>query len=468
MIRNFKAMLTKKGLINRPSLIRNALRYSLIGVITCLISIFSSAQGQNLMAGAATVDITPKENGKFLNGYQPRQSVGVLDPIFHRIVVLNDGKTELVLISSDLTLMSPALADEIEEQIGKKLNLKPENIWWMVTHTHSAPEVGSPGLINAFLPDRYVHLIDTAYTRKVGADLADGIVKARNRMARATLGVGWGFSQANINRRAIDIHGNSTTGLNPDGPVDRRIGLIRIDRKDNGLPIAVIANYPMHATVLGPKSQLVSGDATGVVSRYVEEKLGIPMLYMNGAAGDIAPIYSVYATPEDLNMGGHLNQFKLLLGDKILNAFNGIRSSMENITLLTGSVTVQTPKKSGLAWPTELKNYAMASGGETKAIKLPVRFLKINNEVAIWSAPVELFTEIAMKVREKSPFPYTFFFGYANGWLGYLPTEEAFHQGTGMLNYEVNYVSPFTSSVEKDLTDAVLSYLQGELWAKKK
>ena len=39
----------------------------------------------------------------------------------------------------------------------------------------------------------------------------------------------------------------------------------------------------------------------------------------------------------------------------------------------------------------------------------------------IWSAPVELFCEIAMDVRQRSPFAYTLYFGYTNGWLGYLP-----------------------------------------------
>ncbi len=73
--------------------------------------------------------------------------------------------------------------------------------------------------------------------------LIDGIKAAREKLEPATLGVGWGFSQANINRRAVDVDGKASLGLNPDGPVDRRIGLMRID-KQNGSPLALIANYP--------------------------------------------------------------------------------------------------------------------------------------------------------------------------------------------------------------------------------
>jgi len=61
-------------------------------------------------------------------------------------------------------------------------------------------------------------------------------------------------------------------------------------------------------------------------------------------------------------------------------------------------------------------------------VKLPVRFLRINDTI-IWSAPVEMFCEIATAVRDRSPFTNTFYFGYTNGWIGYLPTRQAFEEG---------------------------------------
>ena len=92
-------------------------------------------------------------------------------------------------------------------------------------------------------------------------------------------------------------------------------------------------------------------------------------------------------------------------------------------------------------------------------VRLPVRFLKINEDVAIWSLPVELFCEISNEIRDRSPYPYTSYYGYTNGWLGYLTTEKAFQHG----GYEVEVVSPFTPSVERDVRESVLGYLQGEI-----
>ena len=93
-----------------------------------------------------------------------------------------------------------------------------------------------------------------------------------------------GVPKANINRRARDVEGPAFLGLNPDGPVDRSVGLIRLDKAD-GSPLALIANYPMHGTVLGPNNKLISGDGPGAGADYVEGKLGAPMLYIQGAAG---------------------------------------------------------------------------------------------------------------------------------------------------------------------------------------
>jgi hypothetical protein len=85
-----------------------------------------------------------------------------------------------------------------------------------------------------------------------------------------------------------------------------------------------------------------------------------------------------------------------------------------------------------------------------------VHFLEINHEVVLWGAPVELFCKIAVDVRNQSRFPFTFYFGILNGWLGYLPTAEAVHQG----GYEPA-TSPFTDRGEEDFRQGVLAHLAG-------
>lgn len=401
-------------------------------------------------AAIVKIDITP-DTPQRLRGYNERISTGVHDKIYHRIVALDDGNTQFFLVSTDACSLSPKKYDHVASLLNYKLGIEPSQFWWSMTHTHSAPEICDPGIIKVLLPNRFEMELDTIYTNMVEQKLVEGIIEARSSLKPARLSAGWGFSQANINRRAIDIDGKASLGLNPDGAVDRRIGMIRINRED-GTPLVLIANYPIHGTVLGPANLMISGDVPGIVSEYVEQKIGAPMLFINGAAGNLAPIYSVTSNTR------YLSQFCVLLGDKIINAFQKIQNSTNNVILKTGQLIVETPRKTGLGWPEDCLKYARVTNTGINLVRLPISFLKINEDIAIWSAPIELFCEISNEIRNSSPFPYTFFYGYTNGTFGYLPTRAEWKHG----GYEPS-VSVFTPMAENDITEAVINYLNGNM-----
>jgi neutral ceramidase len=431
-------------------------------IILCILFVNSSrGQGgtkhdisgvKGFRASVVKINITP-DNSQNLLGYSARKSTGVHDSIFHRIIAMDDGKTQFFLISTEICIISPAEYDRVAAKIKSQLGISPMNLWWSTTHTHSAPECGKAGLDKVFMGERYQHDVDSVYTNMLEQKLIDGIRLAREQLSPARLGVGWGFSQANINRRARDIDGTTSLGLNPDGAVDRRIGLLRIE-KENGTLMALIANYPIHGTVMGGENLLISGDAPGIVSSYVEGKLGAPLLFINGAAGNLAPIYSVYPSPG----AGHLGEFRVLLGEKILEANSKISSTTNEVKLNPGAIVVETPRKDGLGWPAHFGNYTRTTNTGVNMVRLPIRFLRINDDIAIWSAPLELFCEISNEIRDRSPFPYTFYFGYTNGWLGYFLTKDEYKYG----GYEPT-VSPYTPQSESDLKEAVSTYLQGEM-----
>ena len=392
------------------------------------------------------MDITP-QSPQWLMGYQARQSDGVLDNIYHRVVAFDSGDAQFYLVSSDLCLFSPTFYDSVTRDLQKETGIDPKQVMWSVTHSHAAPEVGPPDMYKVLL-GRSDHEYDRDYTALATRTLIDAVRAAREKLEPARVAFGSGVAMANINRRAMDVDGRVSIGLNPDGPVDRQFNLIRLNRPDGSL-IALIANYAMHGTVMNGQNLKVSGDGPGVVSAYLEQKLGGTVLYVNGAAGNIAPIYSVYPNPN----AGHLSQFRVLLGDRILAAVASLGPGTADVTLRHAEKIVETPRKAGLAWPEELAAYAATDG--RPLVRLPIRFVRINDTV-IWSAPVEMFCEISMDVRDRSPFSHTFYFGYTNGWFGYLPTAKGFEEG----GYEPR-TSPFSPQVEADVKQAVIGFIQG-------
>src|SRR5215470_9677248 len=81
-------------------------------------------QAGNFRASVVKVDITPP-GSKWLAGYPARQSTGVHDHIFHRIVAVDDGRTQFFLISSDLCLFAPSVYDELTTHLKEETGIAP-------------------------------------------------------------------------------------------------------------------------------------------------------------------------------------------------------------------------------------------------------------------------------------------------------------------------------------------------------
>lgn len=416
-------------------------------VVFCcaLVAGIQTGLSQQFRAGVAKVNITPERSLPLL-GYGPRMSEEVRDSIYHRVVVMDDGKTSFFLVSSDICSVDPSIYERVLGKLKKKYGIDRQHFWWSFTHTHSAPVVGPAGVFAVMLGHDKEQPYDEEYVRFIEEKLIQAIDKAKNALAPCRLGVGWGYSRANINRRARDIDNKTFLGENPDAEIDRKIGLLRLEKEDDRSPLALIANYPIHGTVLPPSDKTISGDVTGVVAEYVEQQVGAPLLFINGAEGNVAPLRT---------FSGRLKQFRALLGEKILEANNRIKATTGQVRLTPGSLVLETPRNERLnRWPKYLPDYLRITSSGVAMIRMPVSFLFINNEIAIWSAPCELFVEVSNAVREKSPFPYTFYYGVTNGTLGYLPTREEFPLG----GYEVG-VTPFSPDAAEDLEREVGEYL---------
>lgn len=421
--------------------------YTLVGCAAAVYPGKGREIPHQFRAGTAKVNITPDRSLPLL-GYGPRMSGEVRDSIYHRVVVMDDGETSFFLVSSDICSVDPSIYESVLDKLKKRYAIDRQNFWWSFTHTHSAPVVGPAGVFSIMLGHDTEAPYDEEYVSFVEEKLLQAVEEARKTMLPARLGVGWGHSEANINRRARNKNNKTYLGENPDGEIDRKIGLLRLEKEDHSL-LALIANYPIHGTVLPPSDKTISGDVTGIVSEYVEHQLGVPLLFINGAEGNVAPVKS---------FSGNLEQFKTLLGNKIIEANDRIGNATDQVKLSTGSFIFETPRHQRLTnWPVYLPDYLRVLSSGEALIRMPISFLFINDEIAIWSAPCELFCEVSNAVREKSSFPYTFYYGVTNGTLGYLPTRKEFV----LEGYEVS-VSPFSPDTAENLEREVTEYLDSK------
>jgi len=223
--------------------------------------------GQNpvLRAGAARVDVTPAEKDL------PKNYEGILDHLYSRSIVVDNGTASAALISLDAGAIPDSLWQSVTRQIESELGIAAKNVLITATHTHSAP--GQQG---------------AAYIQKI----VESVRLAKQRLAPARVGYGTGVSYINVNRNIVDPQTKRWwEGPNYDGASDKTVAVVKLETL-SGDPIAVYYNYAMHGVTVG-QLDLVSADAPGTTSKYIEDSFDdkIVALWSSGAAGDQNPIY---------------------------------------------------------------------------------------------------------------------------------------------------------------------------------
>jgi len=217
-------------------------------------------QAPALKAGAAKVDVTPAQ--------LPANYLGVLDHIYTRAIVIDNGKTKAALVEVPGNPSGPDF-DAVTKRAEAELGIPQKQVIIGGTHSHSIPRVQG-------MADKIFEALKTA----------------NGRLQPARMGYGTGVSYINANRNMIDPKTHTWwEGANYEGPSDKTVAVLKFETP-SGDPIAVYYNYACHAVVTG-NTDMLSGDYPGATSQYIEDSFGdkVVALFSAGAQGDQNPIY---------------------------------------------------------------------------------------------------------------------------------------------------------------------------------
>jgi hypothetical protein len=427
----------------------------------------ASEAGAVLRAGAARIDYTPR--GPQL----PGNFTAVLDPIFVRTLVLDNGSSRAALVAVDAGAIPSDLYAKVSARAAAELEIPASQLLISASHTHSVP-----------------FRLDAGVEEMILRGLRDSI----SRLQPARLAWGTGFSYINVNRDRIDPKTQRWwEGPNYDGPSDKTVAVVRVETT-GGTPIAVYYNYAVHGVITGTLD-MISGDIPGAASRYVEESLGggAVALFASGAAGDQNPIYfnqtyelreiriADYAQRgEDISNamppGGQgldrdnarvqllMDQQKRMnetlgqmLGEAVLHVMReGLEKSRGGATLRGAQASVSCPARQRTD-----SGRAGAAGTYVDAgeVAIGLGALRIG-DVYIGAVNAEVYTAIAQRLKRESPFKHTMLSTLTNGMAqtGYIPSDEAF----GYNVFTVLSSRLKAGCAEKRIVDGLLE-LMGEL-----
>lgn len=469
-----------------------------------------------LRAGAARVDITPPVPIDLV-GYSRRwqPAVEVRRPLSVTALVLEGTGERVAIAGIDTVAFRTEQATAIRELVARAIGTRPESVLLNMNHTHAAPHWSYEGGVKIGGNQREVSEVERRFIDLLPHKIVAAATMAAGRLEPVRAGAGVGSVNLAVNRRERTPDGRTILGWNPDGPVDRDVGVLRLDRPD-GSPLAIVVNFACHPVVVGPEVPEVNPDFPGPMRELVEQVSGATCLFLQGAAGNILPLEGFFDHPGPEERFGHR-----LAIEALRVAFDIETAEHRVVKLEYGSATPislyrrvpaeqqpEQPLAVAARWvefpfkyiPTiaqveeELARYrrdleqAQAAGADRARLNPleyhvnwaedALRQLRAGNvgsgvpaflqairigDAAIVSVPGEAFAEIALAIKARSPARRTLFAGYANGVVCYLPSA-AEHPFGG---YEVDYphhsyglVAPLAPETEGIIVETSLELLR--------
>jgi neutral ceramidase len=368
----------------------------------------------NLKAGVAKIDITPPDAAEIKIVGHVRQISGVRDPLRAGVLILDDGETKAAIVTMDTIGAWEGMVRDARARIEAETGVPAANILVAASHNHSGPG--------------YVE--NMRWAADLIKKLAAAAKQAATNMKPVSIGYGEDRISFGINRRKT-YDGRAVVSLNPDGPNDSRVKVLRFDDGSSLTPLAVIMHAVCHPCFFtwGDKGSQpypkgypkMSADFPGEAQTFVEMCYAqkTSALFMQGCAGDIRPNLPGYpyrcADEADIQWAGRD------LGGAVARA-------------AAFSLTREQLRKRETFYQIRVASEVIELPGKEGPVRAELMAMKIGPFLLL-TMPGEPMVEYGFKLEQAIADRATpIIVGYANGNIGYIATAEAHKVG----GYEPN------------------------------
>jgi len=430
-----------------------------------------------LKAGFSRLDITLPLGTGLAGYFAPRPAKGVLDPLSLNAIAISDGIQTSLLITVDALGIREMFCKEIKVMIEERTGVPVDHIIVSALHQHTSFVMRPKGGTCA--------LQDAAYIDVLYRKFCDVSQMAVDDMEEATLFVSCApaLEPLSFIRRYRMQNGQVLTNpassweeiLEPAGKADNDVRLLKFQR--SGKKDIALINFCTHPDVIGQSH--ISADWPGFVRRFVEEDhKNACCLLVNGFQGDTNHI-NFQAAPESRGSGyAYSEKMGRVIADTVNTIWDTGTAQEESVVCAAQTVVYNRTRTDGIEdydickpiYDAYLKTFQIPEDAPIQDLAYLRRVSEMRTDPIWRSVPVsviavgnlafvglggEPFTHYAKAIRKGVPDKMVISVTCANGFEGYLPTEEAFREG----GYEAT-ASPFTHDLESQCVQAAVELLK--------
>jgi len=432
-----------------------------------IFAILLTAVGVNaasLRVGVGRVDITPT-GPIWLSGYAARThpSDGVLIPLWAKALAFESSSSgRIVVVTTDVVGIPRVVADEVAARVDKQYGLKRSQFLLNASHTHTGPMIW-PNLSNmVVLPGgeeqkliEYQKRFTNALVSVIGAAIGD--------LAPANVTYGQGSVDFAANRRQFTPTGVKI-GVNPDGPVDHTVPVLRITDQAGKLR-AILFAYACHNTTLTGEIYQLSGDYAGMAAAALErEHAGVTALFVMlcGADQNPNPRGTVeLAREHGTKLAAEVDR---VLGAAMTPVTGPIRTyfGLTELRLaprtrqdLEGELKSAVPANARRAG---LMLKAIDAGKRIDQIDYPVQAVRFGKSLTLLALGGEVTVDYGLRVKREYRGEPIVTAGYSNDVMCYIPTRRIVGEGGYEAVDSMAYygqAGPFADDVEDRIFAAI-------------
>lgn len=419
-----------------------------------------------MKAGVGRVAITPKQN-MWMAGYASRKAPadGKVHELWAKALAIEDESgARSVIVTTDLLGLPAWATHETAERAKKKFGIERARLMLTSSHTHCGPVIrGSLASMYPLdeKPDE-ARLVD-AYSSALPGLLVEAIGQAIGKLEPCALAWGVGTAEFAANRRVYKPQ-TVSFGVNPIGPVDHDVPVLRAARKD-GSVIAVLVGYACHNTTLS--FQKFCGDYAGFAQADLEEAIpGAAAMFVMGCGGDQNP------NPRDTielaqKHGRELaDAVQKVLKGPMSEVHGPIRGVYKEIPLAlseppTREALEKQTKDANIYAQRRAKNLLAeldAKGKLGNTYPYPIQVWQFADTLQMIALGGEVVVDYSLRLKHELGHEKNFVIGYANDVMAYIPSlrilkEGGYEGGEAMVYYGL--FGPWTADVEKSIIKEV-------------
>lgn len=383
----------------------------------------SAATGLTAGAGRAAIDIPAASYP--LHGF-----VGQHDPLYTRVLLLNNGGHEVGLVVIDMTSLTDEVSAKMKQEITSETKIPAKDLIISCAHNFSSFHLFPPRGANDPSAKPTALLISSVLEATKKAT-----IQAKQEMQPVTVGFGRGVTHINVNRNVKTPKG-WWLGGDDAGFSDHDLDIIRLDGK-NGAPVAVLLNVAVQSSVMDESvsekyhGRLYSADLAGAATAYLENWYGgnTVAMFLIGAAGDQSPYlqadhYDQHKDGTTTRVDMHDDGFRLLdllgehLGSTAARTSDAITGKTSDILRLTRTSFMLpaykfNPKNRPMG-PVTSFTYTPGPDQEFQALYLQI------GDVMIVGVYPEMAAELGVAIKKASPYKHTIVVTMMDGGAKYM------------------------------------------------